>query len=157
MSGRNCETCTACCEGWLVSDVTDMRPGKPCRHCSVSGCAIYAERPEDPCVVFRCGWLSEGSPLPDELRPDRCGAIVLFHRPWQGWEVVRAIPVGDEVPPATLQWLMDYARQKQQPLMWFIRTRENGDYGSIKRMGYGPPAFRETVKYAIEPQDLYMS
>jgi hypothetical protein len=157
MIERQCESCTACCQGWLVSDVTDMKPGQPCRHCTVSGCAIYETRPQEPCVVFRCGWLRSGSQLPPEMRPDRCGAIVLLGRPWQGWEIIRAVPVGDELPSETLQWLMSYARETKLPLMWFVRLREDGSYTGMKRMGYGPPAFRRTVECAIEPQDVYMA
>ena len=66
MTKRQCFPCTACCEGWLTSDVIDMTPGKPCQHCTAQGCAIYESRPKTPCKTYQCAWLVENSDLPDE-------------------------------------------------------------------------------------------
>ena len=59
---RECGACTACWEGWLVSDVVNMLPGKPCRHFTSEGCSIYEEHPGRPCRTFSCSWLTEDSP-----------------------------------------------------------------------------------------------
>ncbi len=44
-----------------------------------AGCTAYETRPES-CRTFECVWLQSqkmASPLPAELRPDRCGAVMV--------------------------------------------------------------------------------
>ena len=132
-----------------------MEPGRPCMHCTGHGCAIYPDRPEDPCRSFVCGWLQDGSPMPEELRPDRCGAIVIFNRQWQRWRIVVAIPTGPEIPHATLEWLKAYAREHGIPLLFDLRLMQDGKYIGVKEMGYGPPDFVDAVKHIILPQDVF--
>ena len=102
-----------------------------------------------------CGWLQEGSPLPEELRHDRCGAIVILNREWRHWRIVVAIPTGPEIPPATLEWLQAHAREQGLPLLFDLRLMKDGKYIGVKEMGYGPPAFVEAVKLGIGPQDIF--
>jgi hypothetical protein len=140
--------CTACCEGWLTDkDILghELKPGHPCPHSKQSGCAVYERRPEIPCRSFICSWLSKDSPLPDWMRPDLSGAIVLLSLRWEGELVISAVPVGDEIPPATLQWLQAYAREHQRPMIYYQRLRENERYCGLQRLGYGPAAFRQKV------------
>lgn len=154
MPNRDCGTCTACCEGWLRSTVTDMYPGKPCQHCTAQGCAIYESRPEDPCKLFSCGWLKDDSPLPEDMRPDKSGVIVLFDRKWEGWQVIKAIPVGPSIPEPSQRWLMQYAQSISRPLILASRLRKDDRYVAITLNGFGPPAFREAVKNEIGPNDV---
>lgn len=155
MEKRSCGSCTACCEGWLRSDVIDMEPGRPCIHCTGHGCAIYPDRPENPCKSFECGWLCEGSPMPEELRPDRAGAIVAFGQPWLRWHTVLATPTGAEIPADTLEWLKAYAREQGVPLVFHQRLMENGKYVGAKKLGYGPADFVAAVKLGIGPEDIF--
>jgi hypothetical protein len=154
MAKRECGSCTACCEGWLESDELNMRPGRACQHCTQAGCAIYDQRPEDPCIRFICGWLQDGSPLPDHLRPDRAGVIVLFDRPWHNWDVIRAIPTGPKVPAASLEWLKTHAQEVRLPLLFQEHGVKDGAFTDLKHTGFGPPAFVEEVKYSIGPEDI---
>lgn len=151
---RQCDTCTACCEGWLTSEVTNMYPGHPCSHCTAQGCAIYETRPEDPCRDFTCGWLQDGSPLPEEMRPDKSGVIVLLDRKWEGWTVIKAIPAGKSIPEDSLKWLMQYAQSVNVPLLLMDRIVEDGRFIGKSIRGFGPPAFRQTVDNAINPGDV---
>lgn len=71
---RECGACTACCT------VPTIEPlGKPadtlCSHCTSGGCSIYESRPV-PCRTFFCGWRRIKA-LPDNLRPDRCGFVLM--------------------------------------------------------------------------------
>ena len=86
-AARECGDCQACCEGWLTATILDQElgPGTGCRHRCAQGCGIYASRPDNPCRVFRCGWLRGDANLPADLRPDLSGVIVISDRPWQGW------------------------------------------------------------------------
>lgn len=155
MSDRQCSPCTACCEGWLTSTEIDMAPGKPCQHCTVQGCAIYESRPKNPCRTFKCAWLREDSPLPDEFRPDLCGAIVALNHQWNGWTVMRASPTGAEIPAETLDWIKAYAVKEGVPLMFQENLYKDGKFGGAKIAGYGPPSFVQAVKSAISPKDVF--
>ncbi|MEJ8568725.1 hypothetical protein [Elongatibacter sediminis] len=145
--GRQCLPCTACCQGWLSADVLGhhMRAGHPCPHSKPEGCGIYSERPQVPCRTFICSWLVDDSPLPDWMRPDSCGAIVLLSMRWDDEYVISAVPVGPTIPDRTLTWLKDYARQHRRPLVFYERIRTDGRYTGLKRFGFGPPAFRDKV------------
>ena len=144
---RQCSPCTACCDGWLSAEIRghEVRPGKPCPYSTAQGCSIYTDRPQDPCRNFVCSWLVEKSPLPDWMRPDLCGAIVLLSMPWHDQLVSYAVPVGALIPHPTLEWLKQYAATHSRPLLFFERTSSNGVYTGLKRFGFGPPAFRQLV------------
>ena len=155
MTERSCGSCTACCEGWLTSKYIDMKPGKPCKHCTAQGCAIYPERPEQPCVTFKCAWLNQEIAMPDSMRPDRCGAIVMTGRKWRRVNVVMVAPTGPEVPEETLEWLKAHARETKMPLMFRENLMRDGAYVGIRQLGYGPRWFVEAVKNLIGPEDVF--
>ena len=146
MPGRHCGSCTACCEGWITSTNIRMSPGSPCAHCTSGGCAIYTERPENPCRTFECGWLREGSPLPDHFRPDQCGAIVVFDQEILGMKVFAAAPTGAEIPAQTMNWLQDFARKQSLPMLFWENEFQDGRFLGQKQQGYGPPAFQQAVR-----------
>jgi len=79
------------------------------------------------------------------MRPDLCGAIVLLSQPWQSERVISAVPVGEKIPQPTLDWLQAYARTHHRPMIFYQRLVENGHFRGLKRLGYGPAAFREKV------------
>lgn len=140
--------CFACCQGWLTGEVLghQLRPGHPCPHASEKGCGVYERRPEVPCRSFVCSWLVENSPLPDWMRPDLSGVIVLLSLPWEGEKVISAVPVGQAIPERSLAWLKDYAQKHARPLIFYERTVDSdGQYLGLKRFGFGPPEFREKV------------
>ena len=156
MTNRQCYPCTAGCEGWLTAKINDVvvKPQKPCVHCTANGCGIYENRPVKPCVEFKCGWLMEQSPLPESMRPDQCGAIVLLDRKWNGRRVIKGIPTGKSIPEKTLNWLKAYTRESSVPLIFGERLYEDGKYLGIKRIGYGPPDFLRAVEAEIAPEDV---
>lgn len=131
-----------------------MAPGKPCRHLGSQGCTIYADRPQKPCRTFQCAWLRRGSPLPDDLRPDRCGAIVLADRDYLGWKVWIATPTGWKIPKNTLRKLMRLAREQSMPLIYIENFHENGEYTHFSRSGYGPRDFVEAITRDTSALDL---
>jgi hypothetical protein len=133
-----------------------MEPGKPCVHCTQQGCAIYASRPVEPCVSFKCAWLVDASPLPDNMRPNECGAIVMLDKKWKGKPIIMASPTGEKIPQATLDWLMAYARQHSIPLLLRENLMKNGVFNGFKKMGYGPSWFIHAVETEILPDDVAM-
>jgi hypothetical protein len=122
-------------------------PGRPCHHSTGKGCNAYADRPVDPCVNFNCGWVVEGSPLPDWMKPSNARVIVIFDKTrWQGLPVDVAVPVGRRIPPRALNWLKAYAEQHGRPLLFSEQIKEGGRYTREQFfMAHGPPAFQAHV------------
>lgn len=150
---RQCQPCFACCQGWMSGEIlgNQVRAGHPCPHGSGKGCDVYADRPEDPCRTFVCSWRVDHSPLPDWMRPDQCGAIVLLSFAWQGETVISVVPAGRVVPERTLEWLKAYAIRHNRPMLIHERTVDlNGKFVGLKRLGFGPPDFRAKVARVME-------
>ncbi len=103
---------------------------------------------------FQCGWLQDPDLFADELRPDRCGVIVLLGRKWRDWNVLFAIPTGRSVPAESLDWLRVAAQKMRIPLVFQERIVEHGEFKGYKLRGLGPPAFADAVKYSIGPEDI---
>jgi hypothetical protein len=131
-----------------------MKPGTPCLHCRESGCGIYERRPVDPCRNFVCGWLEEGSPLPEHFKPSECGVIVQFNHPWNGMKVTLAVPAGKKIPPEMLEYLTAQARKASIPLIFLENVVKNGKITDQKGRGFGPPSFINAVKNHLQLDDL---
>lgn len=149
MSTRECQPCTACCDGWVRITVKgcEAYPGKPCPHSTGKGCDDYEHRPVNPCRNFECAWVKERSYLPDDFRPDECGALVIDRAfKWQGIDVDVAVPVGKQIPEKTLDWLKSYAEQNMRPLVY---QQQNPNKRKLEKnpptYAYGPPAFQQWV------------
>lgn len=152
---RECQPCTACCDGWVQIKVKgcEAYPGHPCPHSTGNGCDDYENRPVDPCQVFECAWVKPGSLLPETLRPSESGALVIDNvLQWQGLTVDLAVPVGREIPPQTLETLMKIAEKTMRPLIY---QQQDPSCSVLQKnpltLAYGPPAFQEWV---VEQQAL---
>jgi len=145
---RQCQPCTACCDGWLriVIKGVDVHPGRPCPHSTGSGCDDYENRPVHPCRHFACGWIIDNSPLPEWMKPDQAKVIVLLDKiKWQGAPVDVAIPVGREIPAASLDWLKKFSEASKRPLLYSAQP-ESAELGRTQLLyGWGPQAFYEQV------------
>jgi len=147
---RECQPCTACCDGWVQMTIGEAHvyPGAPCPHSTDKGCDDYENRPSDPCRNFNCGWIVEGSPLPDWLKPDNAKVIVIFNKiQWQGHPVDVAVPVGKRIPPRALKWLQDFAQKHGRPLLYSEQVAIDGMMQHQQNfIGYGPPAFQDWIR-----------
>ena len=75
LPGRECGSCTVCCTFKPIDTPELVKPpGRTCEHCTVGGCAIYAERP-GVCQGYLCAWKMVAW-LPEEMRPDRSGVLI---------------------------------------------------------------------------------
>jgi hypothetical protein len=149
---RQCQPCTACCDGWLQIRVNNLRvrPGHPCPHSTGSGCKAYDHRPDDPCRQFICGWRMGNSPLPEWMRPDNAKVIVLFDKYlWRGLPVDHAVPVGRRIPPRALLWLKQFAQSHNRILLYGEQIVENGEYTARQAVHvFGPEEFRHEAAAA---------
>ncbi len=130
-----------------IQDVP-VHPGRPCPHSTGSGCDDYANRPTDPCINFNCGWVVDGSPLPDWMKPENAKVIVIFNKTrWQNLPVDVAVPVGRRIPPRALNWLTDFAARHGRPLLFSEQVRERGVYQRAQLFhAHGPPAFQRHIE-----------
>ena len=77
-----CGSCGLCCK-FLDIPAIDKPANRWCPSWTPGqGCKIYESRPKT-CETFHCMWLttrvqSEAKPLPDDLRPDRCKALMMI-------------------------------------------------------------------------------
>jgi hypothetical protein len=90
------------------------------------------------------------------MRPNECGAIILFDRKWDGAPVTNTIPIGEKIPDETFAWLMAYTRKVQVPLIWSENVVENGRYVRTKKTGFGPPSFILSVKNSSKKKVIFM-
>ena len=146
---RECQPCTGCCDGWVQMNIrgAEVFPGQPCPYSTGAGCSDYDNRPVDPCINFRCGWVLEDSPLPDWMKPNNAKVIVIFNKlEWQGLPVDLAVPVGKKIPPRSLNWLKGFAEQQGRPLLFMEQIVNDGRFLKQQQLfGHGPPAFQEQV------------
>lgn len=154
---RPCGDCTACCDGWMASAKLDMRPGKPCRHNTGNGCAIYNDRPKGPCRSFTRAWVHPESELPEDMRPDRCGAIIKWGARMLHWDLISVMPAGDSIPQATLERLIRYTQEQDKSLLFYEHIKMEGEYGSARQFAVGPADFMEAAAREIKQTDTWSS
>jgi len=142
----------------MLIDGVSVYPGSPCPHSTGSGCDDYPNRPIDPCGNFRCGWIIEGSPLPEWMKPDTGRVIVLFNKlSWNGYPVDLAVPVGKRIPPRALGWLQTFSERHGRPLIYTEQIVESGKFQQEQQvLGYGPPAFQQDlIRWLEEGRTLF--
>jgi hypothetical protein len=132
----------------MVIDGVPVYPGHPCPHSTGKGCDDYLNRPVDPCHNFNCGWVAEGSPLPEWMKPNNGKVIVIFGKmQWNGRPVDLAVPVGRRIPPRSLNWLREFATRNLRPLIYTEQILEAGEFQKEQIVrGYGPPAFQDDLR-----------
>ena len=146
---RSLQPCSGYCDGWvqMVIDKVPVYPGSPCPHSTGKGCDDYENRPVDPCVNFHCGWIVPNSPLPEWMKPNSGKVIVIFDKfKWNGLPVDLAVPVGERIPPRSLEWLKKFAEEHIRPLIFAEQIVINGRFQKQQTiMGHGPPAFQQDL------------
>jgi hypothetical protein len=126
MNKRECGTCTKCCEGHLIGEAKGHKfyNGKPCHFISIDkGCSIYSERPEYPCVSYKCGWLLDLD-IPEWLKPDAVNVIIDF-REVEGHQYINLIEAGSTVSSKVLNWFIQYALNNQLNAVWQVEYGMN--------------------------------
>ena len=103
---RNCNGCTACCDGWLTGEAhgRGFWPGRKCHFVSESGCTIYEQRPEDPCQTFKCEWLINPN-FPEWLKPS-LSKVIFVGRSIGGINYVSAHEAGSKMDSEVLSWFV---------------------------------------------------
>ena len=139
---RQCGTCTACCDGWVKGTILghEMKPGQPCHFRGEGCCTIYERRPIDPCRKFICGWLQEGSPFPEEFKPDRLGVLIIPVR-WRTKTAYILRSAGRDPDEALLAWMREFSLKTDRPFFY----EQTGE-----RFGFGPREFQIEMLARLE-------
>ena len=151
---RECGTCTKCCEGYVNGEALghSFHRGKPCHFVSIGkGCTVYAKRPKDPCVTFKCQWL-ENPDIPEWFKPSEIEAIVK-HSEIQGIHYLSLIEAGKTLESRVLSWFIQYALNKRLNFVWQVE----GELSWV-----GSPEFHQAMVSRLpsdkslhsEPKDL---
>ena len=130
---RTCDGCTKCCEGWLSGEANGHAffRGRPCFFLN-KGCTIYDSRPVEPCRSYRCAWLAEDI-FPAWMKPDLVN-VIITHRKVGDKEFYTATEAGSVLDSKVLSWLIQWALNNKQNLLYFINGGENriGDQEFLK-------------------------
>jgi hypothetical protein len=139
---RQCGTCTACCDGWVEGSIRghEMKPGVPCHFRGAGCCTIYAERPQEPCRTFVCGWLAPGSPFPESFRPDRLGVMMVRTR-WRNQPAYILRSAGRDPDEPLLTWMRSFSAATGSPFFY----EQAGE-----RFGFGPSEFQHEMLVKLE-------
>lgn len=137
---KKCGTCTACCDGLLHGDIHGhyMGNGKPCFFLD-KGCTIYENRPEYPCVSFKCLWLDKEE-VPDFMKPENAGCIPMISRTEGGRKFLNIVERDTPIPAEVLEYAKQYAKEHNLTLFYSENQapRYEGDYHIFKDiMTYG--------------------
>ena len=142
---RECGQCTECCIGALSVTIEGIPVTKdnPCKYCD-NGCTVHDAQPEKVCSEFHCGWIMDEQ-LPDDMRPDLSGAIMLQAKYfWMSRPVDMAVPTGIEIPSRTLRFIQHYSKNENRPLIYCKRDGE----GRLI-YPYGPSEFQDDIEVMV--------
>lgn len=123
---RECGTCTKCCEGWLNGEALGHKfyLGRPCHFVAIGkGCTAYAKRPKEPCVVYKCAWLSDER-IPEWFKPNDINAIIDWHKV-ENITYLRINETGSRLDSRVLSWAIQFALNNKINLYWKIDGGEN--------------------------------
>lgn len=118
---RECGSCTKCCEGHLVGEALGHRfyKGRPCHFVAIGkGCTVYAKRPQDPCIKYKCGWLTNED-IPEWLKPDLVD-VIIDYRELEGHKYIKLTEAGSVVSSRVLNWFIQFVIQNQLNAVWEI-------------------------------------
>lgn len=113
---RTCGDCTKCCDGSLSGVAHGIRfyRGKPCHFKCETGCGIYKDRPQSPCIDYTCGWLDDKDfAVPEWMKPSVSNVILDIH-PWgekdSGKAYLRVTEAGAKMDPKVMWWVFAFTQ-----------------------------------------------
>ena len=119
---RTCGGCTACCEGWLSGEAYGHKffNGMPCFYKGSSGCSIYEDRPENPCVSYKCAWLSHPETFPEWMRPSETKVLMNINEQ-SGHYFLNLFEMGQKMDSKVLSWcIMQYLQGRIPNIRWQV-------------------------------------
>jgi hypothetical protein len=94
--------------------------GKPCPILQIGkGCGEYENRPQNPCGGFECEWLRQPNVYPEEMRPDRIGAIFSL-QDVEGVQYLRITEAGKRLDAEVLSHAVKITLMNRYNLYWEV-------------------------------------
>jgi hypothetical protein len=121
MPKRQCGTCTKCCEGYLSGEALGHTffAGKPCHFVAIGkGCSVYVKRPANPCVSYKCGWLTNED-IPEWMKPSDIDAIIDM-REIGGISYLSLKETGCRLDSRVLSWFIQYGLNHGLCIAWEV-------------------------------------
>lgn len=119
MENRKCGSCTKCCEGYLIGEALGYKfyKGRPCHFIAIGkGCTVYAKRPKDPCVSYKCAWLTNEF-IPEWIKPELSN-VIIDNREIEGHSYIKLFEAGSTVSAKVLNWFIQYVIEKNINAVW---------------------------------------
>lgn len=126
MDKRKCGSCTRCCEGHLLGEALghSFSLGKPCHFVAIGqGCTVYSQRPQNPCVVYKCGWLTNLD-IPEWLKPELSN-VIIEERKTEGHLYLMLREAGATMSGKALNWFIQYVINNQLNALWQVEGGDN--------------------------------
>lgn len=105
---RSCDGCTECCKGYVFGEAHGKKfyAGRPCHFMAEKGCGIYEARPDFPCRVFQCGWLTDYEMFPEWLKPNVSKVLAQKHTTKTDIEFYKIHECGQKIDAEVLNYLI---------------------------------------------------
>tara|TARA_R110000803_G_scaffold34061_1_gene74514 strand:- start:61 stop:495 length:435 start_codon:yes stop_codon:yes gene_type:complete len=124
---RECGSCSTCCEGWVHGEAHGypFYPGRPChfmKKTSKGGCSIYKNRPQDPCKLFKCGWLENPKLFPEWLKPE-LSKLIIVSEIKEGHQYYIFKNCGEELSAKFLDWIVVFSLTNKKNVIYYLEGR----------------------------------
>lgn len=81
-------------------------------------CSIYSRRPKDPCISYKCEWLTNQE-IPEWMKPSLSN-ILMSQRTIDGIEYLEVMETNKSMSASALLWLIQYALSKQINMYFMV-------------------------------------
>ena len=93
------------------------------------GCTIHEDKPHNPCVIFKCGWLEASDKFPEWFKPSVSKLLAVKNVTKSGIEYYRILECGQEIDAIHLNYLVILALNEGVNMQIQI-AGGNAQYGS---------------------------
>ena len=98
---------------------------KPCHFVEIGvGCTVYAKRPKDPCVTYKCQWLVNPD-IPEYMKPNLINTIIDKRKTKSGIEYLNVLEAGATLDAGVLSNLLMHALGNKINIAWEIKGGKN--------------------------------
>jgi hypothetical protein len=107
---KECGECTACCDGWLISNSYGNKFGNgiPCLFLCDKKCSIYNTRPET-CSKYQCAW-SQGL-FPDWMKPTKSNVLISVEFDNNRKQFLKVIKMKTDIEQTIIDFIENWVKE----------------------------------------------
>ena len=123
---RTCGECTKCCEGYLKGSAYghNFYRGRKCFFLEGKECSIYHIRPDDPCKIYNCAWITDHT-IPNWMKPNLVD-VIITNRHSNGINYVELTEAGSKLNIEVFSWFVqEYAKGTYDIILYMINNEYN--------------------------------